>query len=380
MARDHYLPAAFIGRFSDDTAGARRDRQIFVRRRDQTEVFSTTPSKIARVHDLYTMSKDDGPPDSVDEIWQAYESKIGPALDDLCNGKGISLNVWLRVLVPFITSKFVRGKDFDERFRRRPVIQTLQGTSVVEQDFNRARMMELQRLLAPVMAARWVVIHKTGGAPFLCNDLGLSATSDPSTGAQGWAVPLGPNDALGIFPRRQRTIARWGAMGWTAEIDHRDLPRVEVGSHNQALAIVTTEFMFGSSSRELRRAASFYPDARPNPELTMERWPQNHRLRLVHEYEWHRLVTASVKPFAALSKMRKPFQRITPDVLARGWHPVMILSVNLPEFLTGLSLNGESIRLDLHDVPGFTDSLGPPPWMQDTRAAWHQPPVARQGS
>lgn len=64
-----------------------------------------------------------------------------------------------------------------------------------------ARLFELQRLLVPVTAARWVVQHCAPGANVITNDLGLVVTYDRDTGNSGWAIPLTSNIILALSPK-----------------------------------------------------------------------------------------------------------------------------------------------------------------------------------
>jgi hypothetical protein len=92
----------------------------------------------------------------VDDVWAGYERDLIRALDELSNPTGttsINATSWLRTLVPFVASLFVRGKEFRERFRTRLDRVGAGGAFGDDQqrsdNVNMARLIEFQRLLAP---------------------------------------------------------------------------------------------------------------------------------------------------------------------------------------------------------------------------------------
>src|SRR5947209_6550054 len=114
MAKDHYLPAAFIGRFSQDTLGALRDRHIWVNNGKARKILKSTPASIGYKKGLYNLK--DG--SNIDK-WD-YESSLNITLTKISNRQQISLDDWLRIAVPFITGLFVRGKEFNRRYEAIP--------------------------------------------------------------------------------------------------------------------------------------------------------------------------------------------------------------------------------------------------------------------
>jgi hypothetical protein len=169
MARDHYVPASVLGRFSAEPVSRVRDRRLVVGR--SGKVFSAKAESIGFVNKLYDVSSTGlwlasgaEDPGSVDRMISGYESQLPDVLDllDLLDRTArVPLRAWLRVLVPFIAAMFVRGRDFGARFEGRPVVRAAGASG--RDNTNRARLLELQRLLAPVTCARWVVLHQAGG-------------------------------------------------------------------------------------------------------------------------------------------------------------------------------------------------------------------------
>src|SRR6266702_1208123 len=202
MAKDHYLPAGFIGRFSSDTTGAYRDRRLWTYNSKAGKTLNTAASAIGYKKGLYNLH--DGK--TVDK-WD-YEGPLNRVLDDIAQSKEITLDDWVRIAVPFVTGLFVRGKEFNERYENMPLIKGL-ADNLNPDNTNGSRILRLQRQLAPVMAARWVVLHNADpNTAIISNDLGLVLTQDATTKAVGWAIPLDPKTVLGIFPQKMRVIGQ----------------------------------------------------------------------------------------------------------------------------------------------------------------------------
>src|SRR5438105_4714605 len=178
-ARQHFLPASFIARFSEDPNPDPRRRVLYVAKRGGHEPFSVVAERAAFVRNLYS--------ESVDSIWTAYENRLPAALDALCIGAEVEADTWLRVVVPFVAALLLRGPDFEKRFQQRlaEVVPDLKRPTGGD-----ARPFELQRLLAPVTAARWVVMHASGDSPIVTSDMAWAPYSDPMHAELGFAIPL----------------------------------------------------------------------------------------------------------------------------------------------------------------------------------------------
>jgi hypothetical protein len=215
-ARQHYHPASFVARFSADHDPDVRRRRLFVAQRNG-KPFQVAAENAAFVRHLYK--------DLVDSIWTEYEERLPTALEALCYGTTeLDADTWLRVLVPFVAALLLRGPDFEKRFTERAIRHF--GDELrerMEETAGEARVMELQRLLAPVLAARWVVMHASGDTPVITSDVGWAPYGDPVNGEMGFAIPLNPKTILGLVPRRTRFVLAWNGTGWSALIDHREL-------------------------------------------------------------------------------------------------------------------------------------------------------------
>jgi hypothetical protein len=356
-ASQHYIPAGFLGRFSPDDDGRLRERAVWVLHSGESHAQLSSPERVGCEDNLYqlfgqqTVGK--ASLSVVDDVWSGYERRLGPALDELSKPgqKTISANTWLRILVPFVTSLFVRGAEFGARFATR---MERMGVSTFFSDpkhrsdnTNMARMIEFQRLLAPVMAARWVVMHTTSDHPVITNELGFTFSASQN-GSKAVVAPIGRDTILAIVPTwpHGRVIMRDRGTGqWRALIEHVMLKPDEQRGFNQALANMAQGFLVGptADSVELHRQA-LNEDLPLDPEYLGTIWPR-YRVLADHQLEWYNAVSAISKKS---SKLTQPhLERRIASVIAKDWHPVFIWPINLDYSPTGLLLQDDAIALIL---------------------------------
>jgi len=351
VARDHYLAAALLGRFSASNTLPARDRRLFVARHGRN-ISTARASSFGYVNGLYDVERSgstDSQPGhaatSVDQHVAGYESALPFVLDQLKASEPIALKPWLRTAVPFVAAAFVRGPDFNKRFERRSFVEATAG-SVSPDNTNNARSIELSLLLAPVMAARWVIFHGASlETPFIINNLGITPSADGAD--RGFVIPISNYTAIGIFPRSTGTVAIYRS-GWVPVIEHRVIDSIMVTDCNQCTAAVATEWIAGRNQRILEDNIQFIKADESQLTQAMEGWPITYRSLVSHDREWHRLVSATA---ADLSPSELPnLQEVVPAKLAADWCPPVILRINMLEMPTGLSLAGRTIRLKL-DTP-----------------------------
>jgi hypothetical protein len=371
----HYLPAGFIGRFSADTSGSSRERSLFVLEAGQNSPAITLAERIGCENDLYTLygAHNNQAPDAVDNVWSQYEQKLGPALDELSRPgqKTISANTWLRVLVPFVTGLFVRGAEFGKRYESRPVLKSLYddkkvfGTPELRSDnTNNSRVIEFQRLLAPVMSARWVVMHTKGEHPVITNELGFTVFQPPYGSDPGIAIPIGPNTILGIirtWPTHGRLIMQDGGTGqWRTLIEHRTLTENDQKNFNEAMADISDGFIAGPTAESLEPHKEALARTKLKAEIVEAFWP-NPLIRVAHEFEWYRAVTAISQKSGNLNQAA--LQNRDWSVIGKDWAPMVILPLNLKDFPSGMILQKDKIGLSMTEVPGFTDGAKNSPYV-----------------
>src|SRR5215216_2527137 len=146
MTLHHYLPAAFLARFSADSqTEPARNRLLIVGDKKNQKLFKSPASKVGCIQNLYTLVNNSSSPDEIDNTWAEYERNLPIAIENLIN-RNIDTESWIRVLVPFVACMLVRGPDFIEKFDQRfpPNRPEMMRKFLSNDNANRARLMDLQ--------------------------------------------------------------------------------------------------------------------------------------------------------------------------------------------------------------------------------------------
>lgn len=357
MPLHHYLPAGYMGAFSQSDDGPRRSRPVWCLRRGSERPFPTKPENLGAVNDFYTL-KQSWEPQSLDQVWTYFERTLPSAINALVDSsRPLDANVWLRTLVPFVASLFVRGREFNARYEnRRPELQNgLSARGLLNADnTNAARLMELQRLLAQVAAAHWGVVRTTNPkANFITNEIGISAARVSGfESTHGWLVPLDRHHILTVTPRRTGAVMTREGLGWKAIIGRLNAQAGEVRQINYTTACMAREFVVAGEQGPLKALRGKWRQP-PERDWLSGGWGCSSEERVAHEFDWHRLVSVASNPYQA----RPDLQHIDNEIWAQEWCPPPMFPDNLPEFRTGLHLNGRTITLELGARNGFP---GPP--------------------
>ncbi len=355
MPLHHYLPASYLARFSpDSTTEPVRNRLLAVGDKKNQRCFNAPARRVGCIRNLYTLIDNSKSPELVDQIWTEYERHLPVAVDNLIQGR-LTAETWCRVLVPFVACMLVRGPDFNERFNTRSEFLRLQNPkfSLTPDNANVARLMELQRLLACVLAARWIVLTAYGGEDLITNDLGYSPFIHPENGgARGMAIPLGNKSILAIVPEMMdRPIARAIDDEWIPIIEHRDLLPANHQALNRAMAQNALRFVFGSDVSLIQQQIQGLTPALSSPEPRELGFPEE-LLRPTFEFTWHRLVGAI---------QRHPSEkdgwdfRMDIKSMSTGWYPAIFWPANLVEFPSALRRVENTIQLKFYDAEIYYD-------------------------
>ena len=257
MPLQHYIPAAFLANFSASIKSPRRESFISVGDKLTGKCFTTSVSKVAAVQDLYTLFSIH---DSlhVDNWMGDYESHLVSALDDLINDN-LSALTWASVLVPFIAGFLVRGPDFDSRFTDRfrkkmgeffvSEYETLRGKPFSD-NINLARIRERIDLLAPIMAAKWILLETNSSAPLIINDLGYIGMKGGYIEKGlltdiGPVFPIGTSHLLAIIPQPRRKVAVEKSGRWFPIIERNKLIKDNHIGFNTLAGTYARRFIFG---------------------------------------------------------------------------------------------------------------------------------------
>jgi len=241
---NHYLPAAYISLFSTDIKKPRRKRTIYVGDFSDKQINKSVAGKCAGENHFYD--------DQIEKFWHLYEPKLPKSIDNLINGS-IDIFDWAMVLVPFVASIFVRTRTFNKHMEERLRLLKVPDRFITQETINSDRILEFQRLLAPILAAEWVVSKVKGSTSLITNDIACAPYKNSNGNDYGWAIPLGLTHVLVVIPRAQRRIASFTEDRWIPNIQYSELPVDDLISLNSVLSQLSNRFIFGSDPTVLKR-------------------------------------------------------------------------------------------------------------------------------
>ena len=260
--KDHYLPAAYLGGFSNSEERRLRKRTLWAARRHVGQAFRQSAENLGYSRGLYRLEEPIGANNDVNFAWERSEAELPRAMEELAQaahrGTQIPARAWAK-LVPFIAGLFVRAPEFEARFEAR--MEDLLGDGFSEMlcpdNTQTARLFELQRLYAPVMHAEWKLLINTSRRPLITNDLGYMLMAGPapsgadtsakvaastdglSPGDIAYFVPLSRDIAaiLRFVPDR-RVIVWWDeqAADWWVDLESFEVNDEQVADANRDLA------------------------------------------------------------------------------------------------------------------------------------------------
>jgi len=254
MPFQHYLPASFLGIFSQDTNPRGRERPVCVLDKRRGELFTVTAGRICGEKNYYQTG---GSGWNIDTVLSGYEPVLHTALDDLI-AERLDAVTWLGTAVEFVTALMTRGPDFAKRFEHRlgPIIPMLfSDTQLRAHNTNGARAMEQQRLRASVCCARWQLLETSGRYSQFTNDMGYTPFLDTRNGDRGIAVPISPRHVLNIIPRTNRTIAVAREGKWWPIIERGFVDDRDHFGFLRALAYSAQRFVIAPNAEALGAAA-----------------------------------------------------------------------------------------------------------------------------
>ena len=337
-AKHHWLPAVYLGGFSVDTGGRPRDRRLHVKYVGTGNPQVIRARSLAYVRGLYDWTERLGlavvEPSMLDDSWNAYERRLTEALRAAAiaaSGDGLmSFEVWIKVLVPFVAGICVRSPDF----------LSGPGGSAPEENvmLQASRWMEMARIIAPLMAAEWVIGKNATDTPFITNDRGMTWSIDSKRDRVGLLIPLTPTTVLWVMPCGERIIGLRNEDGWQAGFGVRDVDSGEVAEINEAIARAAVRWVAGGSpddvaSLEVAGSDSSIP-------IFDSSWPNRGPLG-AHDQDW---ITAI--RLAGLT------------VDEEDWQPAMILS-SIPSGVIPLVLpEGDALAISFMQDYSTPEALG----------------------
>jgi hypothetical protein len=215
---------------------------------------------VAWAKDLYTVMVDDPARDPlwVDKLWTPVEQRLPDALTALEQSQGpLDARLWCEVLVPFFAQFFVRGIDFAPRFRERwaPLLHAaetrrdarfLEEFTLSKSNINSARVLEMQRLLSPVMRARWWILRSSSDRPFITSNLGYARLARGTV--DGVVIPISASCAVHLQPRpRHVRIYMPHVNRWLVDVDPVEVDAGVVRRVNRRVAQFAPNEIYGAS-------------------------------------------------------------------------------------------------------------------------------------
>lgn len=306
MSSDHYIPAAFIGRFSPDADKSKkaRDLKVWAFHMGANNAVFCKASSLGYANDLYKVKYDNYLPDPFNRIesfdtWK-YESDLNKVLDNMETLNPVSLSDWIHTAVPFVAGLFTRGIEFNQRhtpFLKNifPENENTQSQEHIGFNINLMRHIRMKRLLPDILAAKWLIYHFPNASSISSNDLGLASMHDERMNLQGYAIPISPTTVIELLPSPKRRIAKFVDGGWIAEIEHVNYDSNEYRTLNDAIANAADRFIFGGSKEEVTRAGKLLKrKSHVELALIMESlWLDASQTHSVdHKLDWY--ITASI--------------------------------------------------------------------------------------
>lgn len=185
--------------------------------------------------------------------------------------QALAASDWI-VLVQFVAELFVRGAEFVQRYARRmetlfqgqydDVIPDQRGNTIV------SMVIELQRLLWPIMTSGWTVLRASGDTHFVTSDVGYAPTVHVD-GRQGYVIPVGRQTAIAIMTDQQAPHLVYADGMWRTDgIGSVRLSGSEVLGANLAVARCCLSAFFGPKEASvdllLKQLGSERPDFGPD--------------------------------------------------------------------------------------------------------------------
>jgi len=269
----HYLPAAYIGLFASPDGQAKRrsrERVIWAASRGVPAAYVTTPEARAKQEGIYHLPGPNQLGGHLD-YWY-YESALPAAISQLISpSNNLDALIWLETLVRFVAGLWVRGPD-----RNRG--ENTEG-----------RVMEYQEVLAPIMAARWTVVHFSDAVPLITSDRGFGIAYFGARPAM--VIPLSSSAALLLDDYPYTVLRRKNGGKWVAPIEHwfADTSEFDPGKINRTIAAQAIRDIYGSTQAAVESARTdevVDPHSFGLPYLTIDTDLRG------HFYDWYRMLAA----------------------------------------------------------------------------------------
>ena len=353
MSLQHYIPAGFLGRFSNDVAvKSKRDRTIaVVNLTRDNPAFRTKASGVGGINNFYKIAGNLNDPQRLDQSWSGYETGLNTAIDDLIAGT-LSATAWSRIMVPFVTGLLVRGPEFDLRYTARPVVAAVSELLDDPNQVNMGRVFEMQRLLGPILAGEWFIAKTSGKTPLITSDVGFIPFAYQPLNKSGIAIPLDQQHVLVVVARTKGRVIVERDGNWYPLVCPVDLVDDDIDRINASVAQCAQRFLYAGETAEVEQYRSHFDQSKlavMEPALMGFSSGLNGRN---HEFTWHRLISFLYQPPKISSNGEFPIDWAALDD-DNFWSPLMMVPLEArPLCPASFVREGNAIIIDLSEVPG----------------------------
>lgn len=269
--------------------------------------------------------------------------------------------------MPFISSLFIRGIDFADRYQSRiPGITGPSHDDSIEPLFDSwhdntisGRQIEWQRILAPVMSAQWTVVHGSGAPILITNDIAhcMMTKAGYPPDEVSYAFPLSPSSVLVLERQATRRILDWDGRRWTAPIEHRDTTDDDLLNCRRAIQHAAVKEVYGPTRETVAFPTLDFELTAPaiGPGLLFPHFRGRALLPYLEDY-FRVLTMLGHSPLAFLALD----EGIDWAKVAQSWAGMIQVIVNMPRFPGGLAITPFAAYLDLtrFTIENVENSLG----------------------
>ena len=133
-------------------------------------------------------------------------------------------------------------------------------------------MIEWQRLLAPIMTAKWRVVHGSGASPMCTSDAGRGLIPLPEGQGAHYCFPIDPVTVLVLERRQIRLVLEWSGNKWVAPIAHRNAPDEYFEFFRSAVQHTAFNELYGPTKESVRFPTDGFEPLNPlGPEFLLPR-------------------------------------------------------------------------------------------------------------
>jgi hypothetical protein len=277
---------------------------------------------------------------TADIAW-AYEASLPGALDRLVDAASpLDGEVWTSTLVPFVAGLFIRGANFQELFQARFPDDFDAVVVSREDNATAARLVDLQELLAPVMAAHWTVLHFSESVDLVTSDTGWTGALTPV--GNRYVVPLDRHTALALTPAIRRQILRRTDTKWEAEVNHVQVDDSEAAGLRRALGTFAWHAVYGPTQESVDEAAR---DLGQAPQIGPGLFGAPDGIDLeCHLYDYFRVVSAVASP---IEEAQAAADNINWTTVSSLWTAPVVVEVLFPERTVGGVQVDNGISVDM---------------------------------